>query len=808
MRVLGSSRILMLCFLAFALLLVGAGSASAHTFSASSEISIGYEAGTFSGRVSSSESDCLGGRRVELYEVVEGGEDRLAASTSTDGQGNWSISLTVEDGMFYAVAPATSESAYLHFHECGRADSDTVVIEGGEQVAVLGAHLTPGRDAGSGGPEVLGELLQGDEEAGDGLFGGRLPFTGRELAPFAAAGALLIIIGSVLLVRRRRRPRSAPPPPPAPPSSGGGHNGATVFPPALESPHDMYDSSARRDLTGSSFSHADERTGSYVEPVIDQNAPADLREYLGVIAARKWTVVLITLLVTGAALGYSLRQAPLYMAQSRVVVTPLSAGQVSSQSTATESQLVASEQVAARVGEDLGIAPGGLLSGLGVEAVGDSQVLAVSYTSPDPEFAAQAANSFATSYIEFREEEAMRTLIVERRNADRRIDSVEEDLADVLVRMQAARAANDQALLDELQSEELSLSARLGVLNQQLDDLRSEQSARAGVGEVIERATVPGDPFSPDHTTNALLGLLFGLGLGIAVAFLRRQLNNRFEARTDIERALGAPVLATITRFKVTKAEPYPVVTVERPHESASEAYRGLRTNLQVLMDQKGLRSLLVTSPSAGEGKTVTAVNLGVAFAQSGRRVALVSADLRRPRIERYFHIRSDFEGLSGWLAGAEEAPPLLPSGVPNLDILPSGPAPSNPAELLTSPRLARLVEDLKRDYHIIIFDSAPLLPVADAIGLAYQVDATLMVVHAASSHRSATEHASEKLQRVGARLVGGLLNAYDPSLPYYFHELDNYYVGEYFAAETPARTNGGGRHAAKPRGRRLFSRR
>jgi len=134
-----------------------------------------------------------------------------------------------------------------------------------------------------------------------------------------------------------------------------------------------------------------------------------------------------------------------------------------------------------------------------------------------------------------------------------------------------------------------------------------------------------------------VLGAILGLALGIGLAFFRERLDDRFRGRADVERALEGPVLATVPRFTGIKASSYQLVVNSQPQGAAAEAYRSLRTNLQFITEQQDISSLLVTSPSAGEGKTVTTANLGMALAQTGRRITLVSADLRRPTLERYF---------------------------------------------------------------------------------------------------------------------------------------------------------------------------
>jgi len=317
-----------------------------------------------------------------------------------------------------------------------------------------------------------------------------------------------------------------------------------------------------------------------------------------------------------------------------------------------------------------------------------------------------------------------------------------------------------------------------------------------GGGEVIESATLPSAPYSPNHLSNGLIGALFGLMLGIGAAFLRDRLDDRFRGRGDLERAVGAPVLATVAKFRVARNS-YPLPVRVDPRGPASEAYRSLRANVQFLAASQGIRSFVVTSPGAGEGKTATSANLAVALAQAGVRVFLVSADLRRPVVERYFSLPKGSTGLSTWLAGQRDDDDLWrlvqDPGIPYLRVLACGPIPQNPPELLASPRLRALVSELEDNSDVVLYDSAPTLGLADTIVLASRVGGTLLVVDAGATGRSAAVHARQELERVGARIVGSVLNALDPSSTTY------YYPAYHSTYEPPLSGEGNGAGTSPP---------
>lgn len=505
--------------------------------------------------------------------------------------------------------------------------------------------------------------------------------------------------------------------------------------------------------------------------------PIDLREYLATLKTRKWTVLLVLFLVVASALIFSYQQTPLYESTARLLVKGVptdASGYVQPPNLETEAEIVASQPVASLVIDELrlDVTPATLIDRLRVQPAAEiAQVLQLSYTSPDPTIAAEVPNSFASKYIEYKRDQAQEALELGRQAVEEQLEPVQEQLADIARRLNSPEVQGNGALRITLENERSTLIARLGVLQQRVDDFETRQPIDLAGGEIIQSASVPTDAASPDHIKNGLLAGFLGLVLGIALAFLRERLDDRLRGRSEIERAVGAPVLATIPRVQVKK-NTRELVTVTQPRSSASEAYRSLRTNLQFLMTQQSVRSILVTSPSAGEGKTMTSANLAMVLAQAGQRVILVSADLRRPTLESYFGVGSQ-EGLSSWLAegGEEDIWRFIQDpGVANLRLIPSGPIPGNPAELLTSRRLRGLVDVLESSADLVLVDSPPSLAVADASILASHVDGVVLVLNAASTHRSAAARAREELERVGASLLGCVYNAHDASQsPYYY---------------------------------------
>jgi capsular exopolysaccharide synthesis family protein len=214
-----------------------------------------------------------------------------------------------------------------------------------------------------------------------------------------------------------------------------------------------------------------------------------------------------------------------------------------------------------------------------------------------------------------------------------------------------------------------------------------------------------------------------------------------------------------------------------------AEAYRTLRTTLFFRAGSSGAKTLLITSPTMGDGKTMTASNLAIAVAQSGTRTLLLDADLRRPNVHRVFELDNRV-GLTNVVAGdATIAQAVQRTDVPDLDLITSGPIPTNPAEVLNSQFFRDVLSDLSKDYDLIIIDSPPIMPVTDARILGAICDVTLLVLRAMRSDVSVARHAKESLLEVGANLAGAVVNGVPLKGGFYGSPA---YYGQYYGYGRP----------------------
>jgi capsular exopolysaccharide synthesis family protein len=225
-------------------------------------------------------------------------------------------------------------------------------------------------------------------------------------------------------------------------------------------------------------------------------------------------------------------------------------------------------------------------------------------------------------------------------------------------------------------------------------------------------------------------------------------------------RSITAKLIRRIDRMEIgyevvmTQAN---LITLTNPRSPASEAYRTLRTNLIFSSINEPLHTLVMTSPTPEEGKSTAVANLAVTLAQGGKKTLIVDCDLRRPRQHTLWGVEPE-PGLTSMMLEETAAPPLVDAGVENLRLLPSGPLPPNPADLIGSPRMDAIVEQLKGEADFILFDAPPVIAVTDATLLAAKLDGVLMVIRAGGTRREHAEQARDLLERVNVRIVGAVL--------------------------------------------------
>jgi capsular exopolysaccharide synthesis family protein len=476
-----------------------------------------------------------------------------------------------------------------------------------------------------------------------------------------------------------------------------------------------------------------------------------LRSYAQLVRRRKWWVIGLALLGLAVSLAISSTQQKQYSASAQVLVQSssqtgalgVSQQPVTTTDVQTMLQLVTSAPVTAVVQHKLGSAPS-----VSAAEVAQTNVIAITAVSSSPAQAARIANVYATAFVNDQKGVALNSLTSTEGQLRAQIKTIARQLKQLKGTPGTA-------------SEQTALVNQQAVLSEQLTQMQVNSSSETNSLTLVTPALAPRSPSSPKPVEDGLLGLIAGLILGLAAAFLRESLDDAVASKEAAEEFGGASVLAAVPMVNSWKKRDRPlVVSLARPMSPAAEAYRSLRTSLQFARQESDLRTILVTSPAAAEGKTSTISNLGAMFAQAGHRVVLVSCDLRKPRLGQFFGL-DERQGLTTAILGEQPVEELVQPvpGDDNLWLLGSGQMPPNPAELLNGKRIQEVFAKLRQLFDLVLIDSPPVLPVTDSVILAKDADATLLVVAAGQTSQGDLQRSAEKLAQVNARVVGLVLN-------------------------------------------------
>jgi capsular exopolysaccharide synthesis family protein len=507
----------------------------------------------------------------------------------------------------------------------------------------------------------------------------------------------------------------------------------------------------------------------------------ELRQYLQILKRRGWIMAGVFVTVVVTAVLASMRMTPIYEAQTRVEIQPVSTSLSDAaaiellidprRSLATQVQLIQSDSVLEGAAQALGLpSAAGLKGSLGVELVQDTQIVTIRVRHPLPETAQKWANGVAQAYIDFRRDRAIDAVVLASEEISGRIEEIKGRIQELDKQIAAAPAREVGA-----KAERDTLIARMGALEAQLQALPDAEALRRGGGTIIAPARTPTSPVGPNIRRNVMLAVALGAALAVGVAFLAESLDERVRSPEEVEQRVGAPIVGYVPLVKEW-AEGELLATVDDPKSGGAEAYRTIRTNLRFLGTEHPIPVLLVTSAVAEEGKSTTAANLAVVLAQGGTKTVLVSGDLRRPSVEKFFG-RFDSRGLLNALdrdSPLQDA--LQPTGIPNFRLLPTGGFPPNPTEILASPRFGDVLRMISEAADLVLVDSPPVLGLADASILASRVDGVLLVVDAHRVARRSLSHAADQIRKAGGRIVGIVMNAVEPREGYGYYYQYYYY--------------------------------
>lgn len=473
---------------------------------------------------------------------------------------------------------------------------------------------------------------------------------------------------------------------------------------------------------------------------VGEQAPGLLENFLRILRVRKWWVLQGLIIVPLVVAALSLRQEERFTATANLLFREApAAGLEVTDSTlsdpareaATNDGILGLPIIAERAARELGrgITGADVAASVTVGPSAESDLVQIEAEWTDPLIAARMANAYGDAYIDFR------------RSSDRRQLQQAIDLA--------------RQRLEALPPEQQD-GATASSLQERLNRLLLAQSLLTGNAELVQRATVPDAPSSPNLRRNILLGLILGGALGLGLAALRERLDQSIKTDAELEEIYRAPVLVRLPRNrKLAETGPEDVLA-----SAEAESLRILRANLRYFDVDDRLRSILVSSPMSGDGKSTVARQLAMIMAGMGDHVVLVEADLHKTTSSI---LRDSDAGLSTVLAGGSLDDALVPVEIGDsgrrLAVLPSGPVPPNPVELLESNRMAELLAVLERRYELVIVDSPALAHVSDARPLVAEVSGILIVSALGHTTRSAAMDFRKQLQLLEGHPLGVVAN-------------------------------------------------
>jgi succinoglycan biosynthesis transport protein ExoP len=477
-----------------------------------------------------------------------------------------------------------------------------------------------------------------------------------------------------------------------------------------------------------------------------------------IIRRRKIIVLQALIGVPLIALALTLTQDKEYTATATLLFreTPAAIGEGGgvvdpTREAATNGELVALPVVAEEAAKSVNdvIPAGEILDSVEVTPSSNADTAAISATTTSPQRSAAIANAYGNAYISFR------------READRKQVQDAIDLAEVT--------------LTELSFEELE-GAQGEALKAKLDQLRLNQALQTGGAELVQRATPPTEPSSPDPVKNVLLGIVLGALLGFGLAALLERVDRRVRSSEEMEELYGLPLVGRIPRSRRlagngAAAQEIGAQTLE------GEAFRALRANLRYFSVDKELKSILIVSPEEGDGKSTVARSLAMTMAEMGDHVVLVEADLRKGSAFKQV-TGAPAPGLSNVLTGAPLESVLVHIGVqaPShsttraLAVLPSGPIPPNPSELLESQRMREVLATLHATYEIVILDSPALGAVSDALAIVPEASQIVIVGGLGKTTRDAARDLNKQFSLLDKQPIGVIVNFAEAERAKYSH--------------------------------------
>jgi capsular exopolysaccharide synthesis family protein len=492
----------------------------------------------------------------------------------------------------------------------------------------------------------------------------------------------------------------------------------------------------------------------------------------------RWSWVVVLAAIIGGAVVYrlSMQQRPVYEATTTLIVHQTLLGSPSSSantlSTSDNPPQTVAELLQARPVIDEVIANLKLnvdydtftTTQLSITLIRGTPLVQVSVRDTNPQRAADLANEIPAVFTQQRRDEGAQTYSATKQYLEQEVAKAQLAVTRTETNLSTLKSSDTSPERDRLQVLLSQQQTNYQSLIQNLAAVGLQETQMTDIISVTDPAVPPQIPAAPRPLLYSALAAIICAMLAAGGVLTREMVNDTIESSGEFERLLGAPPLGLIARIRGSKPTDK-LVTVNDTHSPIAEAYRVLAAKIEFSEVNHPTRTIVVTSSVPMEGKSTTAANVAVALAQSGKRVILVDTDLRLPRLHEFFPTDNN-RGLTSALGVNREdsiTDHLIPTGVENLSFMPSGPVPGNPSGLLGSSRFLKLIDELKSQSDVIIFDSPPVLGVVDATLLAHACDATLLVARGGLTRARSFSRARDQLLGSGANLIGTVLNRVSP---------------------------------------------
>jgi non-specific protein-tyrosine kinase len=497
----------------------------------------------------------------------------------------------------------------------------------------------------------------------------------------------------------------------------------------------------------------------------------ELKQYAMLVWRWAWLIVLAIVLAAGAAYITSQMQTPVYQATTTILID-----QAPDVRTADYTSVILSERLAMTYVElitkrpvleevverlDLDIEADALKGTITVTQTRDSPVLDVKVQHTDPDTAATLANTLVEVFIEQNTERQASRYAASKESLNAQLMNLESQIQekqDAITELGISENDSDQTELTRLQNELSQLQMGYTALLQTYEGLRVDEAQSISNVVQVEPAIAPKAPIKPKTMMNTLLAGVVGAMLAIGVIFLIEYLDDTMKSTEEAVEILGIPLIGFVA--KTNNNNHGTPITAHVPRAPVAEAFRSLRSNIQFASVDTPIKTLLITSPGPEEGKSTISANLAVVMANDGKKVLLVDADLRKPRLHRIMGLDNK-EGLSDFFVkSTSELNGLVRKWeYDNLCLVTSGNKPPNPAELLGSTRMNQILKVFKDKFDIVILDSPPIGLVTDPSVLSTKVDAVLLVVEPLTTRMEAARKAVDQLTLAGANVIGMVYN-------------------------------------------------